>query len=453
MSSATRTRPAGNAPPSPAPPPGGPAPSAAASRSPAGGSSRLGGQAAPRPNGRPGRIGSFRLQQLVLIEIAAALLLAAWVTDPLLLVPAGAVAALLVLLAVLRRHRRSLPEWLGTVVALRARTRRAASTLLPTGTEPGIAPAVECDPALRTYSFSDRDRRPVGMIGDGTFLTAVLQIESDATALRQDRFAQPLPLTLVRDVLDVDGIRLESAQIVQHTQPAPAPHLPPQSVAARNYAPLQARTGSPAVRITWIALKLDPELCPEAVQARGGGIAGAQKCLVRTADQLASRLTGAGFRATVLTEQELTSAVATSACVSPSAMEQAGRALTPVRRTEETARTWRCDDRRHTTYRVARWPQFGAAGSGGGASMPQLVALLTSLPALATTFSLTLGHADRQEVSIAGHVRITGRSDEELLAARHELERTARGVRTSLVRLDREQLPGVLATLPLGGTR
>ncbi|WP_328891211.1 type VII secretion protein EccE [Streptomyces sp. NBC_00316] len=453
MSSATRTRPAGNAPPSPAPPPGGPTPSAAASRGPAGGSSRLGGQAAPRPNGRPGRIGSFRLQQLVLIEIAAALLLAAWVTDPLLLVPAGAVAALLVLLAVLRRHRRSLPEWLGTVVALRARTRRAASTVLPTGTEPGIAPAVECDPALRTYSFSDRDRWPVGMIGDGTFLTAVLQIESDATALRQDRSAQPLPLTLVRDVLDVDGIRLESAQIVQHTQPAPAPHLPPQSVAARNYAPLQARTGSPAVRITWIALKLDPELCPEAVQARGGGIAGAQKCLVRTADQLASRLTGAGFRATVLTEQELTSAVATSACVSPSAMEQAGRALTPVRRTEETARTWRCDDRRHTTYRVARWPQFGAAGNGGGASMPQLVALLTSLPALATTFSLTLGLADRQEVSIAGHVRITGRSDEELLAARHELERTARGVRTSLVRLDREQLPGVLATLPLGGTR
>ena len=188
------------------------------------------------------------MQQLVLIEIAAALLLVAWVIDPLLLVPAGAVATALVLLALLRRHRRSLPEWLGTAIALRARTRRAASLVPPAGTEPGIAPAVECDPALRTYSFSDRDRRPVGMIGDGTFLTAVLQIESDATALRPERSAQPLPLALVRDVLDVDGIRLESAQIVQHTQPAPAPHLPPQSVAARNYAPLQARTGSPAVR-------------------------------------------------------------------------------------------------------------------------------------------------------------------------------------------------------------
>ncbi|MEV3993475.1 type VII secretion protein EccE [Streptomyces sp. NPDC049837] len=427
MASATQTRPATAAP--------GRAPDRSA--------------AAPRLQSRPGHIGSFRLQQLVLIEVAAALLLVAWVVDPLLLVPAGVVAALLVLLAVVRRHRRSLPEWLSTALALRARTRRATSWTVPAGTEPGLAPVVECDPALRTCTYSDRDRRPVGMIGDGTFLTAVLQVESDATALRPDRSARPLPLGLVRDVLEVDGIRLESAQIVQHTQPAPAPHLPQQSIAARNYAPLQAQTGSPALRITWIALKLDPELCPEAVAARGGGLEGAQKCVVRAADQLASRLTGAGFRATVLTEQELTAAIATSTCANPLAITQAGRAQTPGRRTQETSRTWRCDDRRHTTYWVARWPQFGP----GGASMPQLVALLTSIPALASTFSLTMSGGDRQGATVTGHVRITGRSDEELVAARHELERAARGVRTGLVRLDREQVPGVLASLPLGGAR
>ncbi len=439
--SAAPARPAGNthaaAPPAGEPP------------APRGPARRSRESAAARVNGPAGQFGSFRLQQFVLLEIAAAVLLTAWVIEPLLLVPAAAVAALLIPLAVVRRHRRSLPEWLGTVLALRARSRRAASLAPPAGAEPGLAPVVECDPALRTYSFSDRDRRPVGMIGDGTFVTAVLQVESDVSALQRDRSARPLPLELVRDVLEVDGIRLESAQIVQHTQPASAPHLPPQSVAVRNYTPLQAQTGSPAVRITWIALKLDPELCPEAVRARGGGVTGAQKCVVRAADQLSSRLAGAGFRATVLTEQELTSALATSVCASASAMAQAGRNGTPARRTEETSRTWRCDDRWHTTYWVARWPQFGA----GGASMPQLVALLTSMPALATTFSLTLGRGERQGVSVAGHIRITGRSDEELLGARHELERAARGVRTSLVRLDREQLPGVLATLPLGGTR
>ncbi|MER7958581.1 type VII secretion protein EccE [Streptomyces sp. NPDC096030] len=437
MASATRTRHAAAA-PSSAPP----------EHAPAGAPSAV----SPRLQARPGHFGSFRLQQLVLIEVAAALLLVAWVVEPLLLVPAGVVATLLVLLAVVRRHHRSMPEWLATFLTLRARTRRAASLVLPEDTEPGLAPVVECDPALRTYTYSDRDRRPVGMIGDGTFLTALVRVESEATALRPDRATRPLPVAVVRDVLDVDGIRLESAQIVQHTQPAPAPHLPAQSMARRNYVPLQAQTGSPAVRITWVALKLDPEQCPEAVAARGGGLEGAQKCVVRTADQLASRLAGAGFRATVLTEQELIAALATSTCASPVAITQAGRGQAQARRTQETSRTWRVDDRRHTTYWVGRWPQLGREG-GAGASMPQLIALLTSLPALATTFSLTLSGGDRQEVTVAGHVRITGRSDEELVSARHELERAARGVKTGLVRLDREQVPGMLASLPLGGAR
>ncbi|MCY0937841.1 type VII secretion protein EccE [Streptomyces sp. H34-S4] len=407
----------------------------------------------PHPKSGPGRFGPFRLQQLVLLQVAAAALLAAWVVEPLLLAPAGVLALVLVLLAVVRRHRRSLPEWIGGALALRARRRRAAATAVPAGTEPGLAPLVEADPALRTLTFSererDRDRRPVGMVGDGTFLTAVVQVDMDATALRPDRAARPLPLALVRDVLEVDGIRLESAQVVQHTQPAPAPHLPAQSMATRNYAPLQALTGSPAVRLTWIALKLDPELCPDAVIARGGGLPGAQRCLVRVADQLASRLTGAGFRATVLTEQELTGALATSSCANPMAITQAGRSAATGRRTEETSRIWRCDDRRHTTYWISRWPQLGGIGAG----LPQFVALLTSLPALATNFSLTMTPAARHGVTLTGHVRVTGRSDEELVSARRGLEQTARGVKAGLVRLDREQVPGLLASLPLGGTR
>ncbi|MBT2403527.1 MULTISPECIES: type VII secretion protein EccE [unclassified Streptomyces] len=407
------------------------------------------GGVTPHPRAGAGRFGPFRLQQLVLLQVAAAALLVAWVIEPMLLIPAGVLALVLVVLAVVRRHQRSLPDWIGSVLALRARRRRAASFTLPAGTEPGLAPLVEADPALRTRTFSDRERRPVGMIGDGTFLTAVVQVDMDATALRPDRSARPLPLAVVRDVLEVDGIRLESAQLVQHTQPAPAPHLPAQSMATRNYAPLQARTGTPAVRLTWIALKLDPELCPDAVAARGGGLAGAQRCVVRAADQLASRLAGAGFRASVLTEQELTAALATSSCANPMAITQAGRSASTGRRTEETARAWRCDDRRHTTYWISRWPQLG----GAGAALPQFVALLTSLPALATTFSLTMSPAERHGVTLTGHVRVSGRSDEELVAARRELERTARGVKTGLVRLDREQVPGLLASLPLGGAR
>lgn len=378
-----------------------------------------------------------------------------WLVGMVALVVAAVLGVVLVALAVVRRRGRSLPEWLGTLFALRMRRRLAASTPVPPGTDSGFAPALECDPALRTYSHGraeDRDQRPVGMVGDGGFLTAVLQIESDADALRADRGRRPLPVALVRDVLDVDGIRLESAQIVVHTQPAPALHLPQQSVVVSNYGPLQAQTGSPAVRITWIALKLDPELCAEAVAARGGGLTGAQKCLTRAAEHLSSRLTGAGFRASVLTEDELTAALATSACANPmvtAQAAQAGRSSAPQRRTEESSRSWRCDNRRHTTYWVRRWPQFGASGG----SLAQLVAELTTVPALATTFSLTLAEGTQQDVSVTGHFRITGRSDQELTDARRELERAARQAGAGLARLDREQLPGVLATLPLGGAR
>ncbi|MEU5689836.1 type VII secretion protein EccE [Streptomyces venezuelae] len=402
------------------------------------------------PRSLPRELGSFGLLRLVLLQTAAALLVAAWTVGPLALTSASVIAAVLVLFALVRRRGRPLHEWLHTARALRSRRRSAGERSIPPGTDPAFAPAVECDPALRTYAFNGRDRRQVGMVGDGTFVTAVLQVETDVTALRADRGRQPLPVNLVRDALEVDGIRLESAQIVLHTQPAPALHLPQQSLAVTNYAPLQALTGAPAVRITWIALKLDPELSPEAVAARGGGLTGAQKCVVRAADQLASRLTGAGFHVTVLNEEELASAIATSACANPLVTAEANRAAMPERRTEETPRAWRCDNRRHTTYWVKRWPQLGGTG---GPALPQLVALLTAVPALTTTFSLTLGRGARQDIAVRGHLRVTGRGDAELVAARQSLEQAARQAGTGLVRLDREQLPGMLATLPLGGAR
>ncbi|KNB51200.1 type VII secretion protein EccE [Streptomyces caatingaensis] len=408
------------------------------------------GTALRRQSG-PGNLGPVRLQQVVLLEVAAALVLVGYVVDPLLAAPAGGIALVLAVLALARRRQRPVPEWLGAVLALRRRARRAGA--VPAGTAPALAPVVECDPALRTESFTDREGRSVGVVGDGTFVTAVLQVEAVDAPLRPRRVDKALPLGLLREAMDVADVRLESVQVVQSALPSPAPHLPAQALAARNYAPLQALTGSPAVRMTWIALKLDPELCPEAVAARGGGAEGARRCVLRAAGQLTSRLQGAGFRATLLSEDELTTALSIAASVNPAATAQAGRNGAGARRTAETSRTWRCDDRWHTTYWVSRWPQLGP----GATSLPQLAALLTSLPALSSTLSLTLGRGrargGAQAPTVTGHVRVCGRSADELGDVRRELERAARGVKVGLVRLDHEQIPGVLATLPLGGTR
>ncbi|MBQ1123509.1 type VII secretion protein EccE [Streptomyces sp. B15] len=420
---------------------------------------RVPASTALRTESRTSRLGPLQLQQLVLLELAGAVLLIAAAVDRLLLVPGVVVAAVLVALAVMRRHHRSVHDWFSTLLALRARRRAAAQPLTPAmvldeegeRVDAGFLPLVECAPALRTYAYVDKKRRTIGMLGDGTFLTALVRIEAAPSALRPAFGARALPLELMHDALDVDGIALESVQVVQHVQPAPAPHLPDQSVARRSYAPLQEQTGSPALRLTWVALKFDPELSPEAVEARGGGLEGAQRCLVRAADHLASRVTGAGFVATVLNEQELIAAVATSACVSPAATARASRPdATPARRTAESTRAWRCDDRWHTTYGVGRWPELGRAAT----PLPRLVALLTSAPTFTTTFSMTLGRsARRSAVTVSGHVRLTGRSDNELATARRHLERAARSARVGLVRLDREQLPGAFATLPLGGVR
>ena len=406
--------------------------------------------ASPSLARRPGSIGPIRVQHLVGFELAAAVLLIGWLLRPIGLTVGIVLAVPLVLAGLLRRRGRPLPEWFSTARALGDRRKRNAEPV-PPGTDPGFAPAVECDPALRTYSFQDREQREIGMLGDGTFLTALVQVQAADTPLRPSYGTGDIPLDLLQGLLEVDDIRLASVQVVQHTQPAPAPHLPPQAMAVRSYGPLQAQSMTPGLRITWVALKFDPELCPEAVEARGGGMQGARRALLRVADQLASRLMGVGMQAKVLSEADICGAIATSSCVNPMATT-GGAALDGSRsgrRTAESTRTWRCDDRLHTTYWISRWPQFG----GGGPAFPRLVGALTSAPTLASTFSLTISRRRGNVLALSGHVRLTGRGENELGEAAQHLERAASAFKVGLVRLDREQLPGVLATLPLGGTR
>ncbi|MFH8726860.1 type VII secretion protein EccE [Streptomyces termitum] len=402
-----------------------------------------------RPLSRTGRVGPVQLRQLVLVEAALALVAVGFALGGLWLVPTCVVAGLLVVPAVIRRRGQAVQDWLGTALALRSR-RRDTAPAAPDA-DPSLAPVTENVRGFDAWPYVDRNHRTVGMLGDGSFLTAVLRVEASGSALRPVFGARAFPLSLLGDALTVDDIVVESVQLVQQVRPAPAPHLPQQSVARLSYAPLQERTGAPALRLTWVAVKLDPERCREAVAARGGGLEGAQRCLVRVADHLASRITGAGFQAVVLDQEEVNSAVATAACTSPHAAARAGRPdAAPQRRTAETSRVWRCDDRWHTTYAVGRWPELGR----GAAPLPRLVSLLTSVPAYATTFSLTVRRGTRQgTMEVGGHFRVTGGSDNELVRVRRTLEQAARTAKVGLLRLDREQLPGVLATMPLGGAR
>lgn len=423
----------------------------------------------PRIARAPGQFGPLRVRQLVLLEVAAAAVVGAWVLAPKALVPAIVVAVLLLPWLYVKQHR-SLSGLLAQIREL-GRRRRSASTVAlaaaaraahtaqtggagqPVSPDSQFAPVLECDPALRTLTYRDRDDRGIGLLGDGSFLTAVLAVRFPDRPLRPTLAQQSLDLAVLHRALRTDDVVLESVQIVQHTQPAPAPHLPPHSAAHRAYGELtgarRAAAGGtpPALRLSWIALKLDPELCPEAVLARGGGLQGAQRCVVMAADHLARAVQELGFQAELLDESQIVSALGATICVSPRASGGPAGSAAGRRRTAETASDWRCDDRWHSVFWISQWPALGAG------TMQELTKRLTSLPALATALSVTVGVGTGGGAELSAYLRLVARSANELGQLRRQLTTLARDSGTPLVHLDREQVPGVLATLPLGGTR
>ncbi|WP_031521659.1 type VII secretion protein EccE [Streptomyces sp. NRRL F-5123] len=367
----------------------------------------------------------------MLLEVAAALVLFGAVAGQVALAPLGLAAAILVAAATVRRQGLPLPEHSAAVLAMRRRQRRAASA--PAGLlGPLLAPLAECDPALRTYDLTGRGGRSVGMVGDGTFLTTVLVVRAEDETLRS---ARSLPLGPLFDALVVEDVRLASVQVVQHVRPAPAPRVPPRPTSSDILRP---RSPMPSSRITWVALRLDPELCPAAVLARGGGVRGAQRAVLRAADHLASRLVGAGFDAAVLDREELIAALAASACLGAADAAPAGSGR---RRTVEHSRAWHCDGLRHATY-----------GLGNAPAATRAVAALTSAPATVCSFALTLARGPGGAPVVGGYLRITADGDRALATACGEFEAAAHRDEVELARLDHEQLPGLLATLPLGGT-
>jgi type VII secretion protein EccE len=411
---------------------------------------------------RPGLLGRLRLPQLVLVEAVAAAVIIGMGHGRIALAVGGLIGVLLLVPLVLRLRGLALADWLRARSALRRRARRAALAPQGPGVDPVLMPVLECEPALRVVAHGieadggptgRREPREIGMVGDGTFLSALIQVEARDQPLRPHTGAFPLPLTLLAQGLTADDIVLSSVQLTQFVQPAPAPHLPDTALASRAYRELPSGASTPALRLTWVAVRLDPELCRSAVAARGGGETGARKALQRAVDQLASRLTAAGLRATVLDAVQVTAAIGTATCPNPVAATQGRAGSAPdrgagaTRRTVETVRSWRCDDRWHRTYWVGQWPRLGAQ------TMPELVTLLTGSPALGSSFSLTPRRLGADAVALSGHVRITARSENELATTGRKLESRARSAGAQLVRLELEQVPGVLATLPLGGTR
>lgn len=394
-------------------------------------------QVTPGFHPRPGRIGKVALIRLILIEAAAALAAAPFlIHKPMVIVGTGPVALLCVIGAIGGSRGR----WLGASRLVRSDFKERQEQGRPAGGDSALAPLRETFPALKTATVSTRGGEPVGVIGDGTFLTAVIQLDSRGEPLREPRQAHPLPVGAVAAALADTQVPVSSVQLISHSRPAPAPHLPRQSLSARSYQSIGADV--PAQRTTWAAVRLDPEAAQGAVEARGGGQTGAQRALLTAVQRVASQIEGAGFEATILSEPELITALGTACVISQVAVNPAAAAH---RRTEETKRYWRCDGSWHTTYWLDKPPALSARTS------PDFFAGIGSLPALATSVAVNLSKGTGDALAFSCFVRIAAGSENQLNESSKQLEARAGQAGAGLTRLDGEQLPGLVATVPLGG--
>lgn len=386
----------------------------------------------------PGRhLGPIPLAPLVIWQVVlAAALGSASRGGPWLIVAAVLVLALVVLTLV--RHRgRALWRWLRVWRGFRSR-RRAARAVQH---EPLLGPLREWLPELEITAIDGRRGSSIGVLFDGSAYTMVLGPDGDEliTSANPDT----IPLHALAEVREVEGIRLASAQLLVRTVAAPAPIL-------GNYAPQVGAsyaeinpTFAPASAAWWIALRLEPARSADSLEIDDEGVA--SETLVRALRKLlgwsTKVLASSGLPCRALDENEVREVVALTSGADP--------AVTPPgrrdRRTNETWTRMNLDASAHATGWVTRFPRRGLR------AMTSVWSAMAALPVHSSTAALILAWSPSGELRCSAYVRVCAGDGRSAQRALTQLGRSLGRARVRFARLDGEQLPGLLATIPLGG--
>lgn len=386
-----------------------------------------------------GRLLGVGVTQLVVCELAA---LAFLLHRSVLVLVLGPLALLIVVLALGRRNGR----WLYEDWAVRRDFRRRAFDRAAVQAhavhinDPRLAALHELHPQLQITEVADRSGQRVGVVSDGRCFSAMLALEpaggKGAGAPGAADGPEP-PLDVVADALSTRDVALAGVQVVTHTVPAPTANLPANSPCVRSYGSL-AGGAVPARRSTWIVSRLDPLGTPTAVAARGGGEVGAQRALLGTMARLAASLRFAGVEARAVGGHEALDVLALTAGATSRA------ATLGAARTVEAWNSWAIDDTVQACFWVRSWPSAVRLGDRG------LLARLGDVRGRFNVVSLTMTAEDIRGVHLRAVVRVAGGSPEELEHIAGELQHLGQGAR--LVRLNGQHAPGVVESLPLGGS-
>lgn len=402
--------------------------------------------ARPRPRRAPVRmvrsypgahLGPVPVAPLVAWQVGLGLVAVGLTAGGWLLVVGAFVLLVIAALTALWWNGRPLWRWLRVWLAFRGRNAKA--TVGPPH-DPALAPIREWLPRFELASLPGRrGGRPVGVVHDGFGYVVLLGPDREDLIASADPVA--IPLGALATLAEAEGVRLASAQVVMRVLPAPAPSLGPYGAQlGASYHEISQGT-TPAVMSWWVALRLEPARGGTAATLDGDDIDAVRRALRAIVGRATKVLSSSGLPCRPLEESELRDVLTLTLSIDPHYTPMSRR----ERRTAETWRGWSCDGVAHVAGWVRSLPQAGLPALSG------VLAAMAGLPVLAGTASLTFTWSPENTVRCSSFVRVTAESSKTARTAFRQLSRLAGRSRVGVVRLDGEQLPGVLATVPLGG--
>ncbi|GAA4860097.1 type VII secretion protein EccE [Saccharopolyspora cebuensis] len=397
-------------------------------------------------------LGGIPAANIVLIEVGLAIGLVLVLINPMLWPASAGVALVALIIALLRRRGRWFTQWFGLVLEYRGRSHTRVSDPAnvdlsePAEDKDGdgiIGPDENHRIALLRLVVEDlviartqdHDRNPVGLAWHNGKWTAVLMVEPTPSLLNTVGSAQNLPLGVLAPCLEDRGVVLDAIQVIWHCYPGSAA-LPSNSPALNSYLEVLGPLAAAARRTTWVAVRLDPQLCAKAIGERGGGIVGAHRALIGALSRVRSALERQNIPTRPLGPDELLQAGISSAELHGVLGSQRPVGL------KERWNGVTAGGVGHSSYAITGWPN----------QMSHSLNALSGIRALSTSIAMSISPVgEENEVGLRGLVRVSARTPAELDKADERLQSISNRLGLTLTPLRGSQLAGYAATVPLGG--
>ena len=370
----------------------------------------------PKPDNRPvrqGRLFGIRTGRIVGTEVAAAALLIGAANGTVALAAAAIPAVLVLAFTWLRLRGRWISEWLG--VAMRYGRRRHAA---PGGE--AAASLLEFTAPGAHVEQAEMAGDPGAVIVDSLGCTAILELGDPAGLLAEEAAALPSPAAL----LPPAGPDHPPVIIQLLLNGAPAP-----SIRAGGGTPANSYRQLTEGRLLGHSRAL---LAVRVLRAEGWAEEELRRALGGLVRKVVRRLKAAPAR-------PLGEAAAMRVLVELAHDDGVGPA-------QESWSGLRIGGLAQATFRLRRWPDLRIETSR------RLVPRMLTLPATATTVALTAGPRPAHgPTPVDLTVRLAAPDPGSLGLATQALRKVVSAERAQIRRLDGEHLPGLAATLPLGG--